>query len=668
MKKQEAHTKIQKLKEKIKDLNYKYFVLDQNDVDESVRDSLKRELIDLETQYPEFITPDSPTQRVGSVLSGKFEKIAHQVAKKSLSDLFGEQEVLDWYEKISKLTTEKLDFICELKIDGLNISLQYEEGELNYAVTRGNGKEGENVTHTVKTIHSIPLKLKEKMTLEVSGEVYMPKASFNRVNKENIQNGEATYANPRNLAAGTVRQLDPQVAASRELSMFCYQLDQKKLQVPLQTQKELLDFLTNQGFKVNKHFKHCKNINEVVEFCHYWTDKRDTLDYDIDGIVIKVNSLSEQEKMGYTAKSPRFAAAFKFPAQKVTTEIEKVIYQVGRTGAITPVAVLTPVQVDGSLVSRATLHNEDEIIKKDIHIGDTVVIHKAGDIIPEVVESLKDLRTGHETKVKFITNCPRCNSNLTRQAGEAAYYCNNSHCPAIIEGQISHFVSKKAFNIDGLGDKVVIQLLENHLITNPTDIFKLEFEQLMNLELFKAKRANNLIQNIEKSKVIEPSRFLYSLGIRYVGEKVSEDLINHFIQTPFQITDFIDIFKNQNSEDLQKIDGIGSVLADSIHNWFSDQENIDLLLELSDLGVKFKKVERSGNLDGKVFVLTGTLPTLSRSEASAIIKENGGTVSSSISSKTDYLLAGESAGSKLKKAQEKNIEIIDEETLKNLVS
>jgi len=472
--KADAQRRIEKLRTKINDLNYKYFVLDESEVGESIRDALKKELIDLETQFPQFITPQSPTQRVGNVLSGKFAKIAHKSRKWSLQDAFSEEDIILWYERLTKFTTNtNFDFVTELKIDGLNVTLWYEKGKLEKAITRGNGREGEDITHTIRTIKSVPLELREPITIEVSGEVYMPKASFEKLEG---------FANPRNAAAGTVRQLDPKVAENRDLDLFFYEIGECDKRP--QTQKEVMETLNSLGLRTDSHYKHHVDIKSVLEFCKQWTDKRSSLPYDIDGIVIKVNSMESQKNLGYTAKAPRFAIAYKFPAEQAVTKVLDIIIQVGRTGALTPVAVLEPTLVAGSTVSRATLHNEDEIIRKDVRIGDTVIIQKAGDIIPEVVTVMTDLRTGAEKPFKFPKECPVCGSEVIKPEGEAISRCSNTSCGAIMRESLAHFVSKHAFDIDGLGEKVVDQLIDAGLIHDAADIFGLHRADLLGLELF----------------------------------------------------------------------------------------------------------------------------------------------------------------------------------------
>lgn len=669
----EAKSRIEDLKAELLKHNYHYFILDTPKVPDSIYDSLKRELQNLENKFPELITPDSPTQRVGDTPSGKFKKIKHATPKKSLTDVFSKEEILDWYEKIQKLVPGKIEFVCELKIDGLNITVIYENGVFVRAITRGDGKVGEDVTHSVKTITSIPLHLNKNINLEASGEVYMPTKSFENLNKEQESLDKPPFANPRNAAAGSVRQLDPKITASRNLDMYFYQLGDEYTE-ELESQESLLEEIKNLGLKICTKYQKFDKIQDAISFCESWITKRSKLDYDIDGIVIKVNSLEQQKKMGFTAKSPRYAVAYKFPAEQVTSKILDITLQVGRTGAVTPVAELNPVLVAGSMVSRATLHNQDEIARKDIRIGDTVIIQKAGDIIPEVVEVIKDLRKGNEQEYQFPTTCPICNHELLREEGESAYRCINSLCPAIIKASFKHFVSKKGFNIDGFGIKIVEQLMNNEIISTPADIFKIKKEQLLNLELFQEKRAENLIQNIQKSKNINLDRFLFALGIRYLGEQVSYDFTKYIIshstkKEKFTITDLINSIKSYSLEEICNIDGIGKVIGDMIYEWFSDQSNISLLNDLEDSGIilEIDHLKSTGNLVGKTFVITGTLENYTRSQAKDLIKKNGGKVSNSISKETDFLLAGKSAGSKLKKAKDLNVQILSEDQFKNLI-
>jgi len=698
----DAQIRIEKLKNKIKELNYQYFVLDKSELDESVRDSLKRELIKLETEFPQFITVDSPTQRVGSVLSGKFPKIKHKTAKKSLADVFSSEEILEWNERIKKLVADEIQYICELKIDGLNISIEYNNGLFEKAITRGNGIEGEDVTHTIKTIKSIPLKLHKEVDISVSGEVFISKKQFEKLNKKQEEKGLEKYANPRNIAAGSVRQLDPKVASERGLDMFFYHTDSQDISEEIKTQEKMLKNLQKLGLKTEKHSRKFTNIKEVIKFCEKWVEKREKLEYEIDGIVIKVNSLKQQEEMGSTAKAPRYAVAYKFPAQQSTSIITEIIFQVGRTGAITPVAIMEPTYIDGSTVSRATLHNEDEIIRKDIKIGDSIILQKAGDIIPEVVEVIKDLRTGKEQTISFPENCPSCSEKITKNEGEAAHYCTNKKCPAINKESISHFISRKGFNIDGLGEKVVAQLLKEQLITDPSDLFTLKYEELIKLESFQDKKTKKILESIENSKLIQLKHFLYALGIRYLGEQGSEDLaefVNSQIQelegglstpsTPnvissssissiqntqntsssLNIPALAKLLQKLSTEEIKNIDGVGDKIGETLYKWFQDPENIEYLKKLEKNGIKFKKIEtdKSNKLNGKKFVLTGTLEKMTRNQAKEKIKQNGGKVQSSISKNTDYLVAGQSAGSKMKKAEILGVKILSEEEFLGMI-
>lgn len=659
--------RIETLKKKLNELNFSYFILDNPEVADSIYDALKKELKELESQYPELITVDSPTQKVGDTPSEKFQKFTHYTAKKSLNDVFSEEEIGEWAKRIAKLTPGNIEYLCELKIDGLNITIHYENGVLVRALTRGDGKVGEDVTHSVKTISSIPLRLKQDIDLEISGEVFMPFTSFEKLNQ-----GETKFANPRNAAAGSIRQLDPKIAASRNLDMFFYQAD-STFKSPIKTQEELLNSIKSLGLKTCTHIKKCTTLQEAMEFCEHWTEKRSELPYDIDGIVIKVNSLEQQSKMGNTAKHPRFAVAYKFPPEQVTSQINDITLQVGRTGAITPVAELTPVLVAGSTVSRATLHNADEIERKDVRIGDTVIIQKAGDIIPEVVKPLKDLRKGSESVFTFPKNCPICDQEIYREEGESAYRCINQNCPAIIRASLKHFVSRKGFNIEGLGTKVINQLVDTALIKNAADIFILSYEKLITLDLFKDKRADKLLKSIEKSKEIPIDRFFFALGIRHLGEQVSYDfskfIISNSNKENFSIPDLLDFIESLSAEKIINIDGIGKIIGNMIHHWFNQEENTEVLKQLHSHGIKLKvdHLTQTGKLENLTFVLTGTLSSMTRSQAKDLIKKNGGKVSSSISKETNYLLTGGSPGSKFKKAQTLGVKIIEESELMKMI-
>lgn len=653
MNEREAKERIEKLKKKIKKLNYQYFVLDKSEVSESVRDSLKKELIELEKEFPHLITPDSPTQRVGSALSGKFKKVNHITPKKSLADAFSGEEIREWQERIQKLVpSEKMEYICELKIDGLNITVHYEKGKFTRALTRGDGITGEDVTHSVKTIESVPLSLKEEVDLEISGEVYLSKKAFEKMRDE--------FANPRNAAAGTVRQLDPKVSASRKLEIYFYELGANTLKNKPQTQEEVLQTLRDLGLRVNPLTRKFQSIDEVVKHLESWHEKRHKESCEIDGIVIKVNSLSQQKKMGHTAKAPRFMIAYKFPAEQASTLVEDIQIQIGRTGALTPVAHLKPVRVAGSLISRATLHNEDEIERKDVRIGDTVIIQKAGDVIPEVVEVILDLRTGKEKKFHFPKKCPVCKGEVVRPEGESAHRCSNPDCAGSRERALQHFVSRQAFNIDSLGEKNILQLLEYDLVQDPADIFLLKKEDFLNLPLFQEKRAQNVYDSIQKAKEVSLPRFLFALGIRYLGEKGSFDLAK-YVEDAGRIDNIAGKIGGLSVGGLKMIDGIGDKMAQSIYDWFHNSENKKLLEKLEKAGVKIQKSQESPQtLRGKSFVVTGTFQSFGREEIKNIIRKHGGEVQSSVSGRTDFLLCGENPGSKREKAKELGVKIIDE--------
>ena len=716
MNKHEARERIQKLREKIKELNYQYFVLDKSEVSEAVRDSLKLELKALEDRFPEFITPDSPTQRVGSVLSGRFAKVKHISPKRSLQDAFSEEDIRDWHERIAKLVPgQKINFVCELKIDGLNLSLHYQNGKFVRALTRGDGVEGEDITHTVRTIEAVPLELNEPVDLEVSGEVYMPKASFQKLNEEQKRKGEEVFENPRNTAAGSVRQLDPNITAERNLSVFFYELGQNTLKNPPKTQQQVLERLQDLGLKVNREYHFCETIDGVIQFLKTWSERtaaakaarrfysnetrarknpaspvlerhqeqREKLPYEIDGIVIKVNDKSQWPTMGFTAKAPRFMIAYKFPAEQTTTQILDIHVQVGRTGVLTPVAVLRPVRVAGSTISRATLHNEDEIRRKDVRIGDTVIIQKAGDVIPEVVSVLKDLRTGHEKVFHFPKSCPICGSPVSRVEGESAYRCTNASCFAQDRERFIHFAA--VLDIEGLGEKVIDQLLEHQLVDDPADIFTITKDDFLSLPLFKAKRTENITTAISKSTHVPLSRLLFAIGIRHVGEESAIELAN-FLEAEmheaaevhhetnkshhheqqgamdFSISAMLRLMHRINEEKLMEIEGFGEKVAAEITQWFHEEKNIEFLKKLAHVGLTLQYEPRqiSSALKDKQFVVTGTLSTMSRDDAKAKIRKSGGKVQAVVSAKTDYVLCGENPGSKFDKAKKLGIKIIDE--------
>lgn len=673
MNKEEAKKRIDKLIQEINRHSYEYHVLDNIKINDAVWDSLKKELSNLEKEFPELISPNSPTQRVSGVPLDKFEKVVHEVRQWSFQDIFEEKEVVDFFERVEKMLLQegikdKLEYVCELKIDGIHAVLTYENGVLITGATRGDGKIGENVTQNIKTIKSIPLNLNQDLSMIVEGEVWMSIDELKRINKERKAKGEAEFANPRNAAAGSIRQLDSRVMADRKLDCFFYDLSKLKDKELPPTQESELQFLRDAGLKVNKHSKVCSSVKEVMDFWRYWKDHKTKESYLIDGVVIKLNKRKYQDILGYTGKAPRWAIAFKFPAEQTTTIVEDIVIQVGRTGALTPVAHLRPVNVAGSVVSRATLHNEDEIIKKDIRIGDTVVIQKAGDIIPEVVESIKGLRNGKEKKFIMPKQCPVCSSEVFRKTGEAATYCSNKKCYAQEKEKLVHFVSKKGFNIDGMGEKIVAQLIQEGLIRDFSDIFELKKGDLENLERFAEKSADNLIEAIENSKKIELSKFIFSLGIRYVGEETA--VILSKVAKNLSIIEATKLFQLKTSDEYKEIDGVGDKVAESLHGYFQDKKNIDQIEKMVELGVelvKAPKIEINQNFYDKTFVLTGSLDNLTRDEAKDKIRSLGGNVSSSVSAKTDYILAGDEPGSKYEKGKKLGIKIINEQEFLDLI-
>lgn len=664
MTKAEAKKRIAKLRKVIEHHRYLYHVLDKPEVSDAAFDSLKHELYKLEKQYPDLITPDSPTQRVGGKPLDKFRKVRHLKPMLSLEDVFNEKELTAWQERIGKLVPEKkLDYFAELKIDGFAISLIYQDGVFIEGSTRGDGRIGEDVTQNLKTIESIPLRLRESKKVktqdrvEIRGEVYMTNKAFEKINREQKKKGLAPYANPRNTAAGSIRQLDPKIAAARDLNFLAYDLvtdlGQKTHQEEHQICKEL-------GFKTDEG-KYCRNLKEVVNFWQNIGKKREKLPYQIDGVVINVNDDKTFQQLGVVGKAPRGAIALKFPAKQVTTVVEDIKVQVGRTGALTPVAHLKPVSIGGTTVTRATLHNEDEIKKLGVKIGDTVIIQRAGDVIPDVVKTLKDLRDGKEKEFRMPSKCPICQSKVVRPKGEAITRCPNKKCAARLRKNLYYFASKKAFDIEGLGPKIVNQLVENNLITDPADIFSLKEGDLVPLERFATKSAGNLVKAISQRRRIPLSRFILSLGIRHVGEETAIDLANHFGS--------IEKIKKANQEDLEKVKDIGPIMAESIAQWFKDKQNLKLLEKFKKAGVKIIRPaeHRYQPLAEKIFVLTGELKSMTRDEAKEKIRSLGGDVSNSVSKKTDYVVVGQEPGSKYDEAKRLGIKILDESEFLKLI-
>ncbi|KYG91386.1 DNA ligase (NAD(+)) LigA [[Bacillus] sp. KCTC 13219] len=654
--------RIAELNTLLHDYNYAYHVLDKPAVPDAVYDQLLHELIALEEANPSLIYPDSPTQRVGGTVLEGFKKVTHNYPMLSLSNAFNEDGLRDFDRKVRQAIGEHFSYICELKIDGLAIALRYENGVFVQGATRGDGTVGEDITANLKTIRAIPLRLKEPVTIEVRGEAYMPKKSFDALNRARAERGEELFANPRNAAAGSLRQLDPKIAASRQLSTFIYSVGGDGEVYGLDSHGEMLDYLQQLGFPSNRERQACATIEEVLSFIQLWTETRTELPYEIDGIVIKVNRFAQQDELGFTAKSPRWAIAYKFPAEEVVTTLLDIDLTVGRTGVITPTAILEPVQVAGTTVGRASLHNEDLIREKDIRIGDTVIIRKAGDIIPEVVGVILEQRPEHAVPYVMPTNCIACDSELIRIEGEVALRCVNPTCPAQIAEGIKHFVSRNAMNVDGLGEKVVEQLLREGYIQNVADLYLLQIDQLIELERMGQKSASNLVEALERSKENSLERLLFGLGIRHVGEKAAKILAEQY--------ETMEALVAATSEELMAIHEIGDKMADSVVNYFSNEDVQLLIARLKDVGVnmsyKGKKVQIEAGANpfaGKTIVLTGKLSQLTRNEAKAKIEELGGIVSGSVSKKTDLVIVGEDAGSKLEKAESLGIEIWDEQRL-----
>jgi len=717
MKKAEAKARIEKLRKEIWRHNRSYFLHDYKEVSDEVHDSLKRELADLEEQFPDLLTPDSPTQRVGAPLDGRLPKVAHLTPKESLQDAFTVEDLETWEDQMHRSLGERktFEYLMELKIDGLNVSLIYEriadsdkrvEYGLLRAVTRGNGVEGEDVTHTIKTIQSIPLQLSFPATryplpahIEISGEVYMPKRSLAAVN-EHLPEGKK-FANPRNAAAGTVRQLNPEVAAQRDLQMFCYGIDKKSAEaLQLKTQKDVMNFLYKTcKVPVCNEYHLCKNLKEVEALYGNFSKKRHAYEYEIDGVVIKLNDRRVQHDLGSTAKAPRWARAWKFPAEEKTARVLEIHLQIGRTGAVTPVAHLTPVHLAGTTVTRATLHNADEIARLDVRIGDTVIVRKAGDIIPEVVEVLRNLRPKGTKAFLYPKHCPSCDTELIRPQGEVIHRCPNKKCTAAHKESIEHFVSRYAFDIEGFGKETIEALLDAGIIADTADIFTLSYEDLMGMPLFKEKKTENLLTAIEKAKKVPLDRLLFALGIRHVGRETA-DLLARQIHWPAKkltvedkkdigpqaslfgpetqritlegvtLTDIHNTLQKIDDKELAAIDGIGDTVVDSLREWVENPAHRQLLKKLEQAGVlalKPKGTAAKQIFKDTTFVLTGTLPTLSREDAKKMIKARGGKVSSSVSTQTDYVLLGENPGSKLDDAKKYHTKIIDEKDFLKMV-
>ena len=654
-----AEARLEVLKKEIAYHNKQYYVLDNPEISDYQYDQLMRELIAIEEEYPELLTSDSPSQRVGGEALKQFESYTHRNPLLSLMNAYGTDDLREFHSRmLHDLDTDTIEYAVEYKIDGLSIALYYEDGVLKRGVTRGDGVTGEDVTANVRTVKNIPLRLYNDLpVLEARGEVYLPKASFEKINAQRETNGEPLFANCRNAAAGSIRQLDPKVTAQRDLRAFIYTMMHVEGANP-ETHSQCTALLKEAGFTVMEPFI-SSDIDAICDYCEYWGQHRHDLPFDIDGMVIKINNLAQQEALGNRAKNPRWAIAYKFPPEQGITRIQEIVVQVGRTGAVTPVANLEPIFLAGSTISRATLHNADFIAEKEIKVGDYVVIQKAGEVIPEVVSVVKDKRDGSETDFVFPEVCPACGAPLIRVEGEAAYRCSDAMtCPAQVREGIIHFASRDAMNIEGLGPAVIAQLLDNGLIANAADLYYLQKDKLLELERMGSKSADNLLSSIEASKQRGLAQVIFALGIRLVGQNVAKVLARNF--------DSMDALKAADVEALVAIDEVGPKIAESIADYFSGGRHDAFLQKLADAGVQMQQAQsreaQQGNqvFAGKTVVLTGTLPTLDRREASAMIEAAGGKTSGSVSKKTDYVLAGESAGSKLVKAQELGITIIDE--------
>ena len=663
MEKEQALEKIKNLQKTLNEYAYFYYVKDQPKISDSQYDKLYQELVQLETQYPESITPDSPTQRVGGVILDGFEKAVHEVPLYSLNDAFSQGELEAFDARVAKaLGHHNYSYECELKIDGLSVSLRYEEGRFVRGATRGDGSVGENITENLKTVRSIPMTLPEPISIEVRGECYMPKESFMKLNEAREQEGLETFANPRNAAAGSLRQLDTKVTAQRNLSTFLYTVAEfGPLEVA--TQEEALQALDRLGFKINPNRRICQTVDEIWEYITEYHEKRADLPYEIDGIVIKVNDLSLQDELGFTVKAPRWAIAYKFPPEEAETVIRDIEWTVGRTGVVTPTAVMDPVVVAGTTVSRASLHNMDYIEAKDLRLNDHVLIYKAGDIIPEVDHAIVEKREAASTPYPKPTHCPVCGSELVHLEEEVALRCINPKCSAQMKEGLSHFVSRQAMNIDGLGPKVIEQMYEKELVKDVADLYYLTQEQLLTLDKIKEKSANNLLNAIEASKANSAERLLFGLGIRHVGAKAAKILLEHY--------ETIENLSQAKAEDILNLHTMGETIANSLTTYFANDEVHELLAELKAAGVNLRYLgvtqaqlaSVESPFKDKTIVLTGKLTTYTRDEAKAKIESLGGKVTGSVSKKTDLVIAGADAGSKLTKAQSLGIEVWSEEQM-----
>jgi DNA ligase (NAD+) len=666
---EQAKSEILRLTKLINHHNHLYYVESRTEISDFEFDGLLRELQDLEAKFPEFAYSNSPTKRVGGDLTKKFETVSHRFPMLSLSNSYSEEEIIEWENRIKKLIDQDIEYVCELKYDGVAIGIRYENGQLKQAVTRGDGEKGEDVTTNVRTIRTIPLSLRSDFPddFEIRGEIFMPSSIFEKLNNQRAESGEQLFANPRNTASGTLKMQDSKIVSSRGLDSYLYGVYGSQLSAD--GHFESVQKAGEWGFKIpspkDRFIEKNNSIEGIMNFIHFWDQHRFSLPFEIDGVVIKVNSYRQQQQLGFTAKSPRWAIAYKFKAHRVETELLSVVYQVGRTGAVTPVANLNPVQLGGTTVKRASLHNQDQIEKLDLHIGDRVYVEKGGEIIPKIVGVNVEARKHNFQRIIFPHNCPVCSSLLVRKDGEAGHFCTNyKACPPQVKGKIDHFISRKALNIDGLGEETVDLLYENNLVKNVGDLYHLTFDQLLKLDRMAEKSANNLLQGIENSKNIPFERVLFGLGIRFVGETVAKKLAKHFGS--------IDELIKASYEELIEVDEIGEKIAYSVIEYFSDLESVKLIDDLKKVGLQFQTTKPQsieGVLTGKTVVVSGVFSSFSRDEMKELIEQNGGKNGSSISSKTDFLVAGENMGpSKLKKAVDLGVKILSEDEFVKLLN
>ncbi|PIU42167.1 MAG: DNA ligase (NAD(+)) LigA [Candidatus Omnitrophica bacterium CG07_land_8_20_14_0_80_42_15] len=666
MDKEKAKIQLEKLKKEIRRHDRLYYVENRPEIDDSEYDKLMRQLKDLEGQFPDLITPDSPTQRVGGEPTKVFPQVKHLVPMLSMDNTYSPEELKEFDQRVRKnLPGERIEYVVELKFDGVSVSLLYKNSRFMKGATRGDGAIGDDVSNNLKTIRSIPLVLEDEEAtprlFEVRGEVYMRREELLKLNEEKERIGEPLFANPRNAAAGSLKLLDPKIVAERGLDIFIYGIGHCEGK-EFKTHDEVLKFLKKIGFKVNKSILLCRSIDEVIDHCNQWEGKRDSLEYDTDGMVIKVNSLDQQRRLGHTSKSPRWMIAYKFPARKVTTKLKDITVQVGRTGALTPVAILEPVHVSGSTVSRATLHNMDEIERLDVRIGDTVILEKGGEIIPKIDSVVKNKRTGKEKKFVLPDSCPVCSSKVLRSPDEVALRCENVACPAQLKMTILHFASHTAMDIEGMGERIVDQMVDKGLLKDYGDIYHLKMNQVAQLERLAEKSASNLMEAVEKSKQNELYRLIFGLGVRHVGVRAARILAENFSS--------VDTIAEKTAEELQLVPEIGPVMAKSIYNFFRKKENLKVIDKLKDAGVKTaerQKIKKETKFSGKIFVFTGTLSKFSREEAQGIVISLGGEASSSVSKNTDFVVSGQDAGSKLEKAKKLGVKIIDEEEFAKMI-